>query len=114
MKRTTIFADDRLLSELKEVSREENKSIADIGQSAEVVFVNSLADRELMLGHFDTVDLKRCIEWLGIFDDANIGFVDASIVAMAERLKINKILTTDRRYFSIMKPKHCKEFTLLP
>ncbi len=42
------------------------------------------------------------------------GFVDASIVAMAERLKICGILTTDRRHFAAVKPEHCKEFTLLP
>jgi predicted nucleic acid-binding protein len=32
----------------------------------------------------------------------DIGFVDATIVAMAERLRIETIATTDRRHFSMM------------
>jgi metal-responsive CopG/Arc/MetJ family transcriptional regulator len=34
MKRTTIFADDDLLHEIKEISKEENKSIAEIMREA--------------------------------------------------------------------------------
>ncbi|OGW28926.1 MAG: hypothetical protein A2X59_11640 [Nitrospirae bacterium GWC2_42_7] len=53
-------------------------------------------------------------KYLGPSKDANLGFVDASIMAIAERLKVKKIFTTDRRHFSILKPKHCKSFTLVP
>jgi predicted nucleic acid-binding protein len=48
------------------------------------------------------------------YEDAQIGFVDATVVAIAERLKLKRILTTDRRDFSLMRPRHCKEFELLP
>jgi len=48
------------------------------------------------------------------YADANIGLVDASLVAVAERLGINTIITTDRRHFSLIKPAHCSAFTLLP
>jgi predicted nucleic acid-binding protein len=41
-------------------------------------------------------------------------FVDATVVAIAERLKIQRILTTDCRDFSLVRPRHCKEFELLP
>jgi len=40
--------------------------------------------------------------------------VDASIVAVGERLRINTILTTDRRHFSLFRPRHCRSFTILP
>jgi predicted nucleic acid-binding protein len=43
-----------------------------------------------------------------------ICFFDASVVAIAERLKIIGILATDHRHFAAIKPQHCKEFTLLP
>lgn len=33
---------------------------------------------------------------------------------MAERLNIERILTLDRRDFSIIKPKHCAAFEILP
>jgi len=61
-----------------------------------------------------TQALPRISELLKKYCDSNIGFVDASVVAIAERLKISGILTTDRRHFETIKPQHCKEFTLLP
>jgi predicted nucleic acid-binding protein len=48
------------------------------------------------------------------YADANIGFVDASIVAIAERLDVRTIATTDRRHFSMFRPKHCRGFELVP
>lgn len=43
-----------------------------------------------------------------------IGFVDASIVAIAERLFIDTIATTDRRHFSAIRPAHVERFRLVP
>lgn len=85
-----------------------------LGQSAETQFVKSLANREITIEHFSTVDLTRCIEVLNKYEDHNIGLVDATLIAISERLKVTKILTTDRKHFSIIKPNHCKLFTLLP
>jgi hypothetical protein len=33
---------------------------------------------------------------------------------MAERLNITKILTIDRRHFSMFRPIHCDPFEILP
>ncbi len=59
-------------------------------------------------------DYKRMAEILRKYNDANIDFVDACIVAMAERLNITKILTVDRRHFRLFKPAHCESFEILP
>lgn len=59
-------------------------------------------------------DVPRILELLDHFRDLNIGFVDASVVALAERLNVTRILTTDRRHFSLFRPRHCATFTLLP
>lgn len=85
-----------------------------LGQDAEMGLVQSLVNREMVLEHWTAQDLARIAEILKKYRDANIGFVDASIVAIAERLKICGILTTDRRHFAAIKPQHCKEFKLLP
>ncbi|HHT9124655.1 MAG TPA: type II toxin-antitoxin system VapC family toxin [Candidatus Brocadiia bacterium] len=85
-----------------------------LGIEVERKFINSLILGELKVEHFKMEDLKRINELLKAYSDANIGFVDASIVAIAERLKVDRILTTDRRHFSIIKPSHCPIFTLLP
>ena len=85
-----------------------------LGQDAEMGLIQSLINREMVLEHSTSQDLARIAELLKKYHDSNIGFVDASVVALAERLKICGILTTDRRHFETIKPQHCKEFKLLP
>ena len=85
-----------------------------LGQAAELAFIRALIDRELIVEQVTTTDLARAAEVMKIYADANIGTVDASLVAVAERLKLIKILTADRRHFAMIKPKHCKGFELLP
>jgi predicted nucleic acid-binding protein len=85
-----------------------------LGRDAEMSFVRALVNREMVLEHWNAQDMTRIAELLKKYRDANIGFVDASVVALAERLKICGILTTDRRHFAAIKPQHCKEFRLLP
>jgi predicted nucleic acid-binding protein len=46
--------------------------------------------------------------------DARIGFVDASAVALAERLGVSRILTLDRRDFGLVRPRHVGAFLILP
>ena len=75
--------------------------------------------RSVAAGDFEVIrttdsDLNRAAEILEKYNDNNIDLVDAVIVAMAERLEITKILTVDRRHFSVFKPAHCESFTLLP
>lgn len=85
-----------------------------LGEAVERKFLDSLIRRELLTEHFNIHDLKRSGEILKKYRDLNIGFVDASIVAISERLGISKILTADRRHFSAIQPGHCAAFTLLP
>jgi len=59
-------------------------------------------------------DYNRIAEILRKYNDNNIDFVDACIVAMAERLNITKILTVDHRHFRTFKPAHCDSFELIP
>ena len=86
----------------------------DLGRRAELALVKALADGELTVVHFTAADLSRCVELLETYADAAIGFVDASVAAVAERLKISKILTTDRRHFSLLRDRAGRPYTLLP
>ena len=36
------------------------------------------------------------------------------LVAVAERLKIRRVLTLDRRHFEMIRPRHCASFEILP
>lgn len=77
-------------------------------------FLNDLPEMNLILETPTAEDYLRSAVILRKYDDANIDFVDACIVAIAERLNITKILTIDRRHFGIFKPKHCEAFEIFP
>lgn len=59
-------------------------------------------------------DLERTAEILATYADSRIDLVDASVVAVAERLRATRIYTLDRRDFGIVRPRHVDAFELLP
>ncbi len=83
-----------------------------IGAHAELAFVRSLADGELAVEELTRRDWKRIAELMSAYEI--LGLVDASVVAIAERLKLRTLATTDRRDFSIVRPAHVERFTLVP
>jgi predicted nucleic acid-binding protein len=86
----------------------------DISNEAAADFVASLAVTELTLETPLHEDYFRSAEILRQYADANLDFVDALIVAIAERRNIIRLLTLDRRDFQLVRPKHCASFDLLP
>ncbi len=86
----------------------------ELNLKALITFLRLVADGEYQLVRTTESDLERAAEILEQYDDNNIDLVDACIVAIAERLEIQKILTVDRRHFGVFKPKHCESFRLLP
>lgn len=87
---------------------------AHIDPKAELAFVRSCVVGEVKVKNLVHRDLERAAEILEKYSDAKLGFVDASVMALAERLDIQRILTVDRRDFSIVRPQHCEMFELLP
>jgi predicted nucleic acid-binding protein len=85
-----------------------------MGAKAEQRLVQSIVSGEMEIEELTIADLRRTLEVIRRYEDAQIGFVDATVVAIAERLKLQRILTTDRRDFSLVRPRHCKEFELFP
>ncbi len=85
-----------------------------VGLRAAMAMLQSVAEGAFQLVPLLDADLPRCIEMMRQYADSDIGFVDASIVAIAERLGVRRILTLDRRHFGIIRPRHCDAFTLLP
>jgi uncharacterized protein len=83
-----------------------------LSPAAELEFMQSLAAGELDVESVRSADLDRCCDVMRRYPD--LGFVDASIVAIAERLKIRSIATTDRRHFTRVVPGHAARFELLP
>ncbi|MEX2182820.1 MAG: PIN domain-containing protein [Chloroflexota bacterium] len=59
-------------------------------------------------------DLRRCRELQATYTDLGLGVVDASIVALAERLGEPKVATLDRRHFAAVRPIHVPAFEIRP
>jgi len=59
-------------------------------------------------------DYRRLRELLATYADLRIGFVDAAVLAVTERLREPKLATLDHRHFSVMRPRHVDALELLP
>ena len=85
-----------------------------LGHLAMRNFLVGLAKSDITLVALTTIDLDRAIEILAVYADAELDFADAALIAMAERLGLEYILTFDRRDFSLIRPRHCHAFNLFP
>ncbi len=83
------------------------------GNKIELIFLEEIIKTSFQLELLKDMDIVRIIEILKKYDTLNIGYVDASIVAIAERLKTNKILTLDRKHFEIITPRGFDRFDIL-
>jgi predicted nucleic acid-binding protein len=62
----------------------------------------------------EPADYTRVRELCDRYADADIGFVDAAVFAIVERLGEAKLATLDRRHFSLLRPRHRDAIDLLP
>lgn len=85
-----------------------------IGPAAEEALIRSVAEGELVLEPVELDDIARAADLMRDYVDISLGFVDATVVAVAERLGVRELLTTDRRHFSVVRPRHSRSFALLP
>ena len=88
--------------------------IARRGSAAEIVFQRGLLTRTFAIEQITRADRERIIVLLEKYSDADLGYVDASVAAVAERLGEAVIATLDKRDFSLIRPSHVPAFTLIP
>lgn len=85
-----------------------------IGPSAELAFIRSLADGELELEQLERDDVLRSVELMQRYADMPLGFVEATVVAVAERLGTREVATTDRRHFGVLRTTNSGPLILVP
>jgi predicted nucleic acid-binding protein len=83
------------------------------GPVIEIKFLEEIISVNLQIEILKFPDILRITEILKKYKSLNIGFVDGSIVAIAERLKINQILTLDSNHFSSIIPVGFDYFKIL-
>ncbi|MFF1381779.1 type II toxin-antitoxin system VapC family toxin [Streptomyces sp. NPDC058308] len=85
-----------------------------LSPEAEAGFLDSVAAGQLDLVALEQGDLARTADLIRTYADFPLGTVDASVIAVAERLRLAEVATLDHRHFSAVRPEHVKAFTLLP
>ena len=85
-----------------------------LGPRAEVAFATSIERGELVIGQVAAADWARITSLLDEYADLQLGVVDASVMALAERLDLRTVATLDRRHFSAVRPRHVESLHLVP
>ena len=85
-----------------------------LGHVAMRCFLDELASSDTAIESIDKADLQRVVEILDRYSDSKIDFVDATTIAVSERRNVTRILTLDRRDFSIVRPRHCDYLQKFP
>lgn len=85
-----------------------------LGVDAELDFLDSVTSGAFVLEPLTDADVKRCREILAQYRDLDPGLADAAVIATAERLRTDRILTVDERDFRAILSTTGKPFVLLP
>lgn len=78
------------------------------------LLLGSVLDGSILVVDLDREDWQRARELVRQYADQPLSVVDAAVVAVAERLEVDRIATLDRRHFSVVRPLHVPAFELVP
>lgn len=84
------------------------------GSDAQAGFVGMITSGRLEPLDLTAVDWARVLELVGVYADLQLDVIDASMIAVAERLGLTTIATLDHRDFRVVRPAHCDAFELVP
>jgi len=62
----------------------------------------------------ESTDVPRMRELMRKYRDLPMDLADAALVRVAEREKVSRIFTIDRRDFELYRPRGIRQFTILP
>jgi uncharacterized protein len=84
------------------------------GKGSFVEVLEQVRSGALVIENLVNGDFERVEELLRTYADLEVGFVDASVLAVTERLGEPKLATLDHRHFATMRPRHVDALELLP
>ena len=83
-----------------------------LGVAAERAFLRALEGMDVEAPRPE--EWRRMAEIVDEYADFPLGAIDASVVALAERLGAEIVATLDHRHFGAIRPKHVAAFRLIP
>ncbi|MEX1157340.1 MAG: hypothetical protein WEC79_00235 [Thermomicrobiales bacterium] len=84
------------------------------GHRAIVTFLDDITNGAYVIEELLPQDYERMRDLCNRYADSDIGFVDASVLAVVERLGEPKLATLDHRHFGLLRPRHVDALHLLP
>ena len=87
---------------------------ARLGPAAEARFLMLVTSARFTIIDPIAIDYQRAIELIETYTDLGLGFVDASIIAIAERRNVTQVATLNHRDFAVVRPAHCDTLELVP
>lgn len=85
-----------------------------LGPLAFDAFLTDVEEGTVRIIDLVRTDYARVRELCARYADLPLGFVDASVVAVVERLREPKLATLDHRHFGVVRPRHVPSLRLLP
>jgi predicted nucleic acid-binding protein len=70
-----------------------------LGAKSHLTFYAAITEGYYLIADLPKDAYARVAELNRRFDDLDLGFVDAAVVALAEALRVPRVATTDRRHF---------------
>jgi uncharacterized protein len=86
----------------------------ELGRDAFLMILEEIRRGAYHVEDLTGTDYQRVGEILRTYADLRVGFVDAAVLAVVERLREPKLATLDHRHFSVMRPRHVEALELLP
>ncbi|MDX2178712.1 MAG: PIN domain-containing protein [Bryobacteraceae bacterium] len=87
---------------------------AKVDRAARDAFLDDIRREVFAIEPPTMADFSRIAQLLADYADLDLGLADASVVATAERIGTERILTTDLRNFRVVRSKWGRPFRLLP
>ena len=85
-----------------------------LGAGALVALLGDVEAGAFAVADLEPSDYRRVRELCDRYADVDIGFVDAAVLAIVERMNEPKLATLDRRHFGMLRPRHRESIELLP
>jgi uncharacterized protein len=76
--------------------------------------LRSVTSGELRRQDLTDEDWERAVGLAETYADLGLGLVDASVVAIADRMDVTTIASLNRRDFRVVRPRHVAAFELVP
>jgi predicted nucleic acid-binding protein len=85
-----------------------------LGIEVELAFLEDLAEGTFQVECLTRPELGAALGVARRYRDLELGLADASLVVLAQRFKVRRLVTFDQRAFRNVKPLQGGTFTLLP